>query len=242
MKEKETEQPNNELKHRTDAPLAGQTETLSRIQSLLQTIDPATLDGALQRLRNSHGALLRECTLRQTAKIWGVSAANVLRILAHHRTQQILQKEGRGEKPIRHYHRTTMTALENIAKDGRFLARSLIMQYYPTFQLQGWSSSDNVLFTRDSFHEGKLHQPGFNGKDNFGATGSGVVFVMKQSMMETETYDPTDSYPSVSELPVAEHCECLLVKDDAARKDVLRTIQGTSLAQIPVKLVSEWKV
>ena len=95
--------------------------------------------------------------------------------------------------------------------------------------------------TRDKFDaDGKLVLPGFHSGESYGASGSGVLMVFRDTVMQNETYSATDSYPSVADLPIEDHCEVILVDSNEDRKRIEGTLRDNSRS-IPVMMKSEWK-
>ena len=180
----------------------------------------------------------RMIRLRRFAREKGVSPEQLLREVNLYSVSEIQKKE-KGE--IRHFHRTSVDSLISMIQMGRMLSRSKLRELRPDLQLPAWSASDNVLMTRDQFDaDGKLVLPGFHNGESYGASGSGVLMVFKDTVMQNETYNAVDSYPSVADLPIEEHCEVILVDSQEDRKKIEETLRDNSRS-IPVMMKSEWR-
>ncbi len=187
----------------------------------------------------SESALRLQMTLNQWALRKNVPAERLLQELRMFAKNRIRERE---KGPLRHFHRTSWEALPIIAKSGQFLSRPLIKERHPEVQLAGWSSSDDVMFTRDKYDKnGTLIMAGLRGKEVVGASGSGAIFVMKESMMDAPDYDATRQFPTVTEIDMTPHCECLLVANAADETRLRNIIKNTSLENVPVRVRNEWE-
>lgn len=180
----------------------------------------------------------RKWTLKRLAHEKGISPEQLLREVNLYSVSEI-QKHEKGE--LRHFHRTSVDNLISMIEMGRMLSRSKLRELRPDVQLPAWSSSDNVLMTRDQFDaDGKLVLPGFHKGESYGASGNGVLMVFKDSVMQNETYNAVESYPSVSDLPIEDHCEVILVNSEEDRQRIEKALRDNSRS-IPVMMKSEWE-
>lgn len=141
---------------------------------------------------------------------------------------------------LRHFHRTSFAAFETILQDGSLLSRSKLKERHPDIELSAWSASDDVMMTRDAFDkEGNLYKPGFSENEVVGATGE-ITLVIKSAVMDLDDYDALGIYPTISELPLAEYCEVVLVSSEQDRATTQLKIQEAGFA-VPVILKSQWE-
>ena len=57
-------------------------------------------------------------------------------------------------------------------------------------KISAWSSSDNVMMTRDKFDsKGNLFSPGFSDNEVVGASGADVTLVFREDVMDSDNYD-----------------------------------------------------
>lgn len=182
----------------------------------------------------------KKVALGQIAKEKGTTPDVVHRELNDYKIAKIKTNE-KGE--IRHFHRTSVQNLKIIAELGQLLSRSKLKEIRPDLELPGWSASDNVMFTRDQFNaEGDLVRRGFTGDENemIGASGNEVVLVFKQEIMDSDAYDATSNYPSVSNLPLENYCEVILVGTEEDSQQVESILTQYQL-QVPIQLKHTWK-
>ncbi len=206
------------------------------LRMMLTEADCKRLWGLMQ---NVGSETQKNWIVRQESKKSGLPPEVILRDVRMFTKNQIRQRE-KGQ--LRHYHRTSMDNLRLIAKSGRMLSRSKLQKLYPEIKLPGWSSSDDVMFTRDKYSmEGKLIMPGLDRKDSVGASGHAAILVFKSTIMNQDDYDAIRMYPTISDMRVADHCECILGETMEDVNRIRQTIAGTDLQNIPVLLRSNWE-
>jgi len=179
----------------------------------------------------------RKIRLMQLAKEKSSTPEQILKEINQFKIARMKENE-KGEK--RHFHRTSIDSFKLIAEMGRMLSRSKLKKERPGIKLPGWSASDNVMLTRDGFdREGKLVTPGFSEGEVVGASGKGIIMVFTESIIDSENYDASSNYPTVSDLPVQEYCEVILANSEDDKKIVEQILAENNLS-IPVSLKSHW--
>lgn len=176
--------------------------------------------------------------LKQIANQKETSPEQILQEIRKYAKIQIRNKE---KGSLRHFHRTSPQNFQTIAEMGRLISRSRLKKERPDHSIPGWSSSDDVMMTRDKYSSnGDMVQPGFYSQEVVGASGSGIMLVIKDSIMDREDYDATGDYPTISDLPLEEYCEVILVNSQKEEKQV-EQILSTNNLNIPISLKSTWK-
>lgn len=204
----------------SDAPVLSESELRNISQYLLS--------------QTEFGINLR---LKQIAKEKNSTPEEILKEINQFKIATIRERE-KGEK--RHFHRTSIDALKIIAEIGRLVSRSKLKEERPDIKIPGWSSNDNVMMTRDSFDEkGNLINPGFSDKEVVGASGKGVILVMREDIMNSDNYDISSHYPTVSDLPLEGYCETILAESDKDKEEVEKILEENNIS-IHVLLKSKW--
>ncbi len=148
----------------------------------------------------------------------------------------------REKGPLFHFHRTNLVNFRIIAGDGRLLSRTKVKELHPLLELPGWSASENVMLTRDRTNaEGRLIQPGFDPGQKVGTVGGGgATIVLRDSVMDTDGYDPIQAYPNVSDASLATHCEVVLADTAADAEEIRAILDAAGLQDLRVILAGEW--
>ncbi|MDA3815438.1 MAG: hypothetical protein PF549_03655 [Patescibacteria group bacterium] len=180
----------------------------------------------------------KKIRLKQLAKEKESVVEEILQELRMYKKTQIKNKE---KGNIRHFHRTGIENFKIMAEMGKLISRSKLKKERPGHKMPSWSSSDDVMMTRDKFDsDGNMLEPGFYEKEVVGASDSGLILIFKESIMNQDNYDVTGHYPTVSELSLEEYCEFLLVNTEKDKILVQQILLSNNL-NIPVFLKSDWK-
>lgn len=175
--------------------------------------------------------------LRQIAKEKQITPEKILEEVRLYSKTKIKERE-KGE--LRHYHRTSIENFRKIAGLGKLLSRSKLRELDPDIKMPGWSSSDDVMMTRDHYDlGGNLTQPGFYEHEVVGASGGGVMLVFQDKIMNRADYDSTRQFPTISELPLEDSCEVILADSDSDKKEI-EIILSSNHLNIPVVIKSNW--
>ncbi len=141
---------------------------------------------------------------------------------------------------IRFYHRTDLEAFRQIILSGALLSPEKIQERNPDGEKPVRSPRHHVMFTRDTFHEGKLWRPGFSAEEARKSATNAVVFVFKDALMDQPDFDPLGDYPEAEEAPLS-LCEGVLVMRPEDLPRVKQILQDAGYNTLPVKLASEWR-
>lgn len=216
------------LKNRkTDEPIAQETPPL------LTKVELANLS----RQFLSTTEYQKNIRLKQIGKQKNSSPEEILQEVRLYKKAQIKENEN---GKIRHFHRTNIDNFRVISEMGRLLSRSKLKKEKPDYKMSSWSSSDDVMMTRDKLDsKGRLVKPGFHEEEVIGASGSGVMLVFNDSIMDIENYDATSQFPTISDLPLEDNCETILVDTNSDKKLIQQVLSSNNL-NIPVSLKSNW--
>ncbi len=191
---------------------------------------------ATQILRMAHGRLDRKMAIGGAAKESGVSpeeALHQIRIFAK-------SKIAFPEKTF-HYHQTGFDRLDDVLKMGALLSRPKLQERNPNVSLPPWSSSDDVMMTRDHYDsDGKLYIPGFS-PHGVGNLSKGVTFIMGLRIIDQLDYDTTGHYPTISEAQLEKVCDAVLADTPDMISVIKEKLASQKLDNIPVVLKSEWE-
>lgn len=175
--------------------------------------------------------------ISQIAKQKWTTSEIILSEIRNYKKRQIREKE---KWNLRHYHRTSIDKFRTIAEIG-LLSRSKIKKLRPDIFLPGWSASDNVMMTRDKYDlTWKITEAWFSSNEVVWASGSEIILVLKDNIMNKDDYDSIWAYPTISELSLNEYCEVILLKDPANLLKIKTILQNNNL-DIPVMLLDDWK-
>ena len=181
----------------------------------------------------------KKIRLEQLAIEHQVTSEQILKELREYTKSKIRERE-RERGAIRHYHRTSIQNFEIIAEMGRLLSRSKLKQERPELEIPKWSSSDDVMMTRDKYDsDGNMVKPGFHSQEVVGASGAGVILVFKDEIMNNNDYDAIGQYPTISDLSLQKYCEVVLVNSPQECQQVQKILSSNKL-HIPVSLKSRW--
>ncbi|MBN2087781.1 hypothetical protein JW758_05520 [Candidatus Peregrinibacteria bacterium] len=176
--------------------------------------------------------------IAQVAKQKSVSPEQILQEVRNYKKSAIRAAE---KGNIRHFHRTSIESFRIIAEMKRLLSRTELKKERPDINLPKWSSSDDIMMTRDKFNsEGDMIEPGFHDQEVVGASGSGVTLVLKNNIMDRNDYDITRQYPTITDLPLQDYCEVILV-DSSDQYHKIEKILSSNELNIPISLKSNWK-
>ncbi|MBP9762309.1 hypothetical protein KBD34_01690 [Patescibacteria group bacterium] len=198
---------------------------------------PAEIHQLMNRLNDSTFA--RQNLLKYLAKQKAAPESEILREFQKAAVKRIKETEPGN---LRHYHRTSFEALRTIVETGTLLSRTKIKEKFPGKVMSAWSSSDNIMMTRDMFdRSGKLLNPGYTPDEGgIGASGGSAVLVFRQTIMDQDDYDATRRYPEMSEIPFQEYCEAILVRTEQDQASTEQLLAQHHI-HIPVVLASQWK-
>lgn len=146
-----------------------------------------------------------------------------------------MQERGKAEisspNKVLHYHRTSMQSFEQIMQTGFLLNRkNMQLNGIDISGLKG-SSSANIQFSRDVYDdEGKLQSSGFDIDDNLGASSADVVFVMSPELMNEDTYNCLDTYPTVEKADIQRCCATILAKDPNIQMQIESILKDRNIA------------
>ncbi len=182
--------------------------------------------------------LHKRIRIGQIAKSKSVTPEQIFQELNTYRKFVIREKE---KGNIRHFHRTSIKNFKSIAEVGRLLSRTKLKEIKPGINIPMWSSSDNIMMTRDKYDtNGNMIEPGFHEQEVVGASGTGVVLVFRDDIIDKEDYDATGVYPTAGELSLSEYCEVILVDSEKDLQEVEQILLQNNL-KIPVALKTEWQ-
>ena len=129
----------------------------------------------------------KKISLKLTAREKGVTPEQLFTEINQYKINRIRDIE---KGSIRHFHRTSIDSFEIIAEMGRLVSRSKLKKERPDMKISAWSSSDNVMMTRDKFDsKGNLFSPGFSDNEVVGASGADVTLVFREDVMDSDNYD-----------------------------------------------------
>ena len=198
-------------------------------------ISTAEMNNFLQRFQGL-GKLGQQVELGHMAKRHGMEKDDLARVLNAYAKSKIEHRE-----KVKHYHRTSIENLHDILEFGCLLSRPELKKVRPDIKFSGASASDNVMMTRDKYDkDGVLWQPGVT-EQKPGGSSHGVTLVFKSDIIDFDTYDAMDSYPTVSNVPLESYCEAVLVDTEDDRGRVTQELQMANLADIPVILRAQWR-
>jgi hypothetical protein len=173
---------------------------------------------------------------RVLAKEYGVSEEELLSEARAYTSEKIRMAE---KGVLRHFHATSMDNFRNIVAEGSLLSRARLKERHPEMNISKWSSSGDVMMTRDKYDKnGRLVREGFS-DHGVGAVATDVLFVFSENVMDAEGYDAINKYPTASEIAIESNCEAILVKTEEDRREALSILDGIGL-DVPVLLRSEW--
>jgi len=197
--------------------------------------EPNEKENFLRTLR-MQTAIGKERYLGQKAKTSGVSKEDVLREVREYAKSKINFPE-----KVTYFHKTSIKNFQNIVEMGSLLSRSEIKKQKPDFELSAWSASNEVMMTKDVFDlNGELISRGLSEHD-VGASGGGVTLVVDSRVTATDNFDTTGEYPTISNAPLSNVCNVVLVgnKDDAEL--VEKILSKNKMINITVALEQDWK-
>lgn len=176
--------------------------------------------------------------LRQIAKQKSVNPEQILQEVRIYVKSVVRENE---KWQLRHYHSTSMEKFQIIAQMRRLLSRSKLKKLKPDIDIPKWSASDDVMMTRDKYNsEGKLMTPGFRENESVGASGSDILLVLRDSIMEKKDYDVTSMYPTISDLKLNDYCEVILVESNQDYQKLQKILSKNKL-NIAISLKNTWK-
>lgn len=146
-----------------------------------------------------------------------------------------MQERGKAEisspNKVLHYHRTSMQSFEQIMQTGFLLNRKNMQLNGIDISGLNGSSSANIQFSRDIYDDdGKLQSSGFDIDDNLGASSADVVFVMSPELMNEDTYNCLDTYPTVEKADIQRCCATILAKDPNIQMQIESILKDRNIA------------
>jgi hypothetical protein len=165
------------------------------------------------------------------------------RNLLNYLTEQEVASEKETELGnLRHYHRISFKVLHTIVETGSFLSRIDTEEKFSDKVMSSWSSSNNIMMTRDMFNRGgDLVNHGYTTDEgSIGTSGGNAVLVFRQTIMDQDDYEATHRYPEMSEIPLQEYCEVVLVSTEQDQASTEQLLSQHHI-HIPVVPASHWK-
>lgn len=191
-----------------------------------------------QRIGLSSSEMHKGVLIRQFAASQKITPETALKELRFYVKNKIRDNEA---GPIYHYHRTGLDQYKNIVGKGALLSRIKLLKENPKVNLPAWSANENIMMTRDRLdRNGNLISPGIKKNEVIGAAGSAIVFVFKDNIMDTEDYDATGMFPTVSEISMLNSCEAVLVNNAGDIDAVRKELENNNLGNIKVEQKSKW--
>ncbi|HEY4498872.1 MAG TPA: hypothetical protein VJH94_02290 [Candidatus Paceibacterota bacterium] len=178
----------------------------------------------------------KDRVLRWKAKEKGVAPEQLLQEMREYANSKIQSPE-----KVNYYHRTSIKNFQHIAQMGALLSRSEVKRRNPSVELSAWSSSDNVMMTKDTFDsEGAIISRGLS-EHGVGASGGGVTLVLGPRIHQLENFDAISPYPTISDAPLNEVLAAVLVDSEANVSSIKQLLADNNLAGIPVVLQKDWE-
>lgn len=141
----------------------------------------------------------------------------------------------------KHYHATSLEGFETIINCGKLLSRKERKKLGISTDNLGFSSSENVQFSRDYFDSnGKLIKSGY--ASGRGATGTDITFVFGNGIFNEPSFDASFHYPTVESLDIKESCVAIIVKDEITLKKVSELLKRYELDEISIFLNKDWDI
>lgn len=180
-------------------------------------------------------ALMQKYAVRDTARKLKISEDYLLETARRYAAEKIKRQE---KGVLYHYHKTNLDALRTIAEDGTMLSRTELQKRHPDMQISGWSSSDDIMMSRDKYDsQGNLTEPGIS---NYVIAAGDATLVFKPTIMDRKGYNPIGRYPTISNIPVADYTEAVLARDSSAVPAIKEILQQNAVS-IPVQTQAEWR-
>jgi len=138
------------------------------------------------------------------------------------------------KEKVLHYHRTSMVSAKSILESGYLLNREHLKKR--GIEVSSGSSSKNVQFTVDEYDKnGELAIEGFSNNLKVGAVNSGIVFVMGPNLLEEESYDCLQRFPTVEKASIDDTCVCIMAEGEESLKEIQSFLKSKG-KNIPVIL------
>ncbi|MFH1712176.1 MAG: hypothetical protein ABH846_03000 [Patescibacteria group bacterium] len=175
--------------------------------------------------------------IRRYAKEHSITQEQMLFEARDYAKEQIRSRE---KGNLRHFHITSFENFAHIAAEGALLSRTKLKERHPEIDIPAWSASDDVMMTRDVYNkEGKLVRPGIS-EHGIGALKEDITFIFSSAIMDRDDYDGIDEYPTISELPLSQYCEAVLVAKPEDVEKTKKVLKENDLDAIPVLLKGDW--
>ena len=218
----------------TEPPLPKITEILNKAQE--KGVSEQQILNLIHSLRNKNH-LIKRARLSAFSREHNVNIDELKNLVLKYVSERT---KNLSEGTNYHYHRTSLDALPSILETRALLARSELKKINPDINLPSWSARDEIMTTRDEYNQvGKLIKPGLGAA--IGASGNGVTFVLKESVMDLPGYDAIDNYPCIPNVPLSSEVKAVLVDSESEMAGVKTVMERFGYGNISIQTVNQWR-